>query len=180
MWLLCAGKRYPELPIEGWIARTKEMRNMPRRTRSVEPPVPDQEVRDSQSEDHVAEAAGQNAQLEIPTATARRSRPSQTAATMQTVQLTRNRSQTGRGQKRTNAGAIVDPAEQKNQPTQRSGSQRPQRQIVPSRRAMEANGGNARHTQHSHHMEIDFDNDIWIETPHLAYYSTTYINQGTW
>jgi hypothetical protein len=107
---------------------------------------------------HVAETSGQSAQLEVPTATVQRSRPSQTAATMQAVQLTRTRSQTGRGQKRTNAGATVDPAEQENQPTQGSGSQRPQRHIVPSRRAMEANEGNARHTQHSHHMEIDSDN----------------------
>jgi hypothetical protein len=78
---------------------------------------------------------------------------------MQAVQLTRNRSQTGRGRKRTNAGTTVDPAEQENQPIQGSGSQRPQRHIVPSRRAIEANRSNARHTQHSYHMEIDSDND---------------------
>ena len=65
---------------------------------------------------HVAEAVGQAVQLET-TATIRRSRPSQTAAPVQTVQITRNRSQTGRGQKRTNTGTTVDLTDQENLPT---------------------------------------------------------------
>ncbi len=48
---------------------------------------------------HVAETAGRNAQLEVPTATVQRNRPSQTAATMQAVQLTRIQSQTRQAQR---------------------------------------------------------------------------------
>lgn len=110
---------------------------------------------------HVSQTAGQNAQLDIPTSTIRRRRPSQPAAASQPTQPTRNRSRTGRGQKRTNAGTNVDTTDQEIPSTQVSASQRPRRQIIPTRRALEATGNSARATQNhsSYHMEIDSDND---------------------
>jgi hypothetical protein len=110
---------------------------------------------------HVSQTAGQNAQIDIPTSTIRRRRPSQPAAAMQLMQLTRNRSQTGRGQKRTNAGTGLDPSDQETPSTQISGSERPHRQIIPSRRALESTRLNARAIQNnsSHHMEIVSDSD---------------------
>ncbi|KAH8633303.1 hypothetical protein IG631_11937 [Alternaria alternata] len=108
----------------------------------------------------VAETGGRIL-LEEPVTATRRSRLTQAAVSTQPTPITRNRSQTGRGQKRTNAGTTVDPAEQQNPPTQASGSQRPQRHIMPTRRAMEANGNSTRRTQggNSQHMEIDSDNE---------------------
>ncbi|KAH7563671.1 hypothetical protein BM1_00718 [Bipolaris maydis] len=108
----------------------------------------------------VAETGGRIS-LEEPATATRRSRLTQPAVSTQPTPITRNRSQTGRGQKRTNAGTTVDPAEQQNPPTQASGSQRPQRHIMPTRRAMEANGNSTRRTQggNSQHMEIDSDNE---------------------
>ena len=47
----------PGLPIEIRPERAKEMHDLPGRTRSVEPPMPDQEGRDSQSEVRVRNAA---------------------------------------------------------------------------------------------------------------------------
>lgn len=110
---------------------------------------------------HVAQTAGQNAQLDIPTSTIRQRRPSQPAAASQPTQLARNRSQTGQGQKRTNAGTNVNTIDQEIPSTQVSARQRLHRQIVPSRRALEATGSSARATQNhsSYHMEIDSDND---------------------
>ena len=55
-----------------------------------------------------AEAAGRTAQLETPAFAVRRSRSGQTVALVQTAPITRNRSQTGRGQKRTNNGTTID------------------------------------------------------------------------
>jgi hypothetical protein len=113
---------------------------------------------------HVPQTARQNAQIDIPTSTIRRRRPSQpTTPTQPTqpTQLTRNRSQTGRGQKRTNAGTNVDPIDQEVPATQASTSQRSHRQIIPSRRALESTGLNTRAIQNnsSHHMEIDSEED---------------------
>ncbi|KAF1923274.1 uncharacterized protein M421DRAFT_104512 [Didymella exigua CBS 183.55] len=110
---------------------------------------------------HVSQTAGQHAQLDIPTSTIRRRRPSQPAAASQPTQLARNRSQTGRGQKRTNTGTNIDTMDQETPSTQVSASQRPHRQIVPSRRALEATGNSTRAIQNhsSHHMEIDSNND---------------------
>ncbi|EMD66021.1 hypothetical protein COCSADRAFT_140533 [Bipolaris sorokiniana ND90Pr] len=104
---------------------------------------------------------GRTIPLEEPGTAARRSRLTQAAVLTQPTPVIRNRSQTGRGQKRTNAGTTVDPAEQQNPPTQASGSQRPQRHIMPTRRAMEAIGNSTRRTQggNSQHMEIDSNNE---------------------
>jgi hypothetical protein len=109
----------------------------------------------------VAETPRSNIPLETPAATVRRSRPVQAPASTQPTPISRNRSQTGRGQKRTNVGTTVDSAEQHNSSTQASGSQRPQRHIIPTRRAMEASGNSTQQTQsgNSQHMEIDLDND---------------------
>ena len=110
---------------------------------------------------HPVTETGRTLPLEEPGTAARRSRLTQVAVLTQPTPITRNRSQTGRGQKRTNAGTTVDPAEQQNPPTQANGSQRPQRHIMPTRRAMEATGNSTRRTQggNSQHMEIDSDNE---------------------
>ena len=109
----------------------------------------------------VAETPRSSIPSEVPAATVRRSRLAQAPASTQPAPITRNRSQTGRGQKRTNAGTSVDSAEQQNPSTQASGSQRPQRHIIPTRRAMEATGSSTQQTQSgiSQHMEIDSDNE---------------------
>ncbi|KAG9382285.1 hypothetical protein A1F94_007939 [Pyrenophora tritici-repentis] len=110
---------------------------------------------------HVSQTAGQNVQIDIPTSTIQRRRTSQPVAATQPMQPTSNRSQTGRGQKRTNAGTTIDPLDQENPSTQANASQRPHRQIIPSRRALESTGLNTRAIQNnsSHHMEIDSDDD---------------------
>jgi hypothetical protein len=102
----------------------------------------------------IAETPRGSTSSEVPATTAQRSRPAQ-------APITRNRSQTGRGQKRTSAGAAIELADQQNQSTHASGSQRPQRHIIPTRRAMEGTGNNTQRTQngHSQHMEIVSDND---------------------
>jgi hypothetical protein len=109
----------------------------------------------------VAETPRNNIPSEAPAAVVRRSRPAQAPAPTQPAPITRNRSQPGRGQKRTNAGTTVDPADQQNLPTQASGSQRPQRHVIPTRRVMEATGNSTQQTQtgNSQHMEIDSDNE---------------------
>jgi hypothetical protein len=109
----------------------------------------------------VAETPRSSIPLEVPAATARRSRPAQAPAPTQPAPITRNRSQSGRGQKRTNAGTTVDPADQQNPSIQASGSQRPQRHVIPTRRVMEATGNSTQQTQsgNSQHMEIDSDNE---------------------
>lgn len=43
MWLLCAGARDPGLPIEAGLEYTEEMRDLSRRPRAVELPLPNQE-----------------------------------------------------------------------------------------------------------------------------------------
>ena len=50
MWLLCARTRESGLPNEAGPNRKQEMRELPRRTRVVEPPVSDQERGESQGE----------------------------------------------------------------------------------------------------------------------------------
>jgi hypothetical protein len=110
---------------------------------------------------HVSQTAGQNVQTDTPTSTIQRRRASQLVAATQPIQLTRNRSQTGRGQKRTNAGTTIGPLDQETPSTQANASQRPHRQIIPSRRALESTGLNTRAIQNnsSHHMEIDSNDD---------------------
>jgi hypothetical protein len=109
----------------------------------------------------VAETPRNSIPSEAPAAAVRRSRPAQAPAPTQPAPITRNRSQPGRGQKRTNAGTTVDPADQQNPSTQASGSQRPQRHVIPTRRVMEATGNSTQQTQsgNSQHMEIDSDNE---------------------
>ena len=108
---------------------------------------------------HVPESRGRTVQLEMP-ATVRRSRSGQNTASTQVIQLARNRSQSGRGQKRTNTGTAIDPMDQENTPPTGAVSQRPQRTIMPSRRALEAIGVNTRLPQSSsQHMEIDSETE---------------------
>jgi hypothetical protein len=109
----------------------------------------------------VAETPRSSIPSAVPATTIRRSRPVPTPASTQPAPTARNRSQTGRGQKRTNAGTTVDSAEQQHPSTQASDSQRPQRHIIPTRRAMEATGNNTQQSQsgNSQHMEINSDNE---------------------
>ncbi|KAI0605229.1 hypothetical protein TUN205_10529, partial [Pyrenophora tritici-repentis] len=58
------------------------------------------------------------------------------------TQPTRSRSQAQRGQKRTNTGTAIDTTDQENALPAGMSSQRPQRTIMPSRRALEAISAN--------------------------------------
>ncbi|OAL42831.1 hypothetical protein IQ07DRAFT_525488 [Pyrenochaeta sp. DS3sAY3a] len=93
-------------------------------------------------------------------ATTRRNPLSQTATPSQFIQVTRNNSRPGRGQKRANNGTAVEQNGQENRPPRNSASQRPQRNIVPSRRALEAISGNARTTQETtQQMDVDSETE---------------------
>ncbi|KAF2844379.1 hypothetical protein T440DRAFT_523543 [Plenodomus tracheiphilus IPT5] len=82
-----------------------------------------------------------------------RSRPNQAGVPSQNTQIVRNRSQTRRGQKQTNTGHTVNLTEQENPPTQR-----PQRSITRTRRALEIIENNAQLTQSGdQQMDIDLD-----------------------
>jgi hypothetical protein len=90
---------------------------------------------------------------------ARRNLANQSTAVTQFIQVTRNNSRPGRGQKRANNGTTVEANDQENRPPQSSTSQRPQRNIVPSRRALESISGNARSTQEIT-QQMDVDSEI--------------------
>ncbi|KAH7060992.1 hypothetical protein BKA63DRAFT_457555 [Paraphoma chrysanthemicola] len=91
---------------------------------------------------------------------ARRNVSNQSTAATQFIQVRRNGSRPGRGQKRTNNGTTVEPGGQENRPPVGTGSQRPQRNIVPSRRALESISGNVQTIQETtQHMEIDLDTE---------------------
>ena len=75
-------------------------------------------------------------------------------------QSSRIRSVSRRGQKRTNTGNTVISRDRENQQAGDENSQRPQRTIVPSRRALEAIDSNARLIQwHDQHMDVDENNE---------------------
>lgn len=63
----------------------------------------------------------------------------------------------GRGQKRTNTGLTLAPADEENEPPRMMRTQRPQRVANPSRRALEALENNTLIRTTSQHMEIDSD-----------------------
>jgi hypothetical protein len=108
----------------------------------------------------VTEPRARIVQLEAP-AIVQRNRPSQNTTLLQATRTARGRSQSGRGQKRTNTGTTVDPMDQENQPIQVTGSQRPQRNIIPTRRAMEAISNNAQRTrENNQQMDIDSDTEV--------------------
>ncbi|KAF9733767.1 hypothetical protein PMIN01_08110 [Paraphaeosphaeria minitans] len=78
------------------------------------------------------------------------------ATASQDVQSGRTRSLSRRGQKRTNTGNIVSSRDGENQQTGEENSHRPQRTIVPSRRALEAIESNTRLIQwHDQQMDVD-------------------------
>ncbi|KAF5844146.1 hypothetical protein GGP41_008908 [Bipolaris sorokiniana] len=107
----------------------------------------------------VPEMRGRNVQPEMPT-TILRSRSSQNTAPIQPTQPTRSRSQAQRGQKRTNTGTAIDTTDQENALPAGMSSQRPQRTIMPSRRALEAISANVQLTQsNTQHMEIDCETE---------------------
>jgi hypothetical protein len=70
---------------------------------------------------------------------------------------TRDTSPPGRGQKRTNTGLTLAPADKENEPLRILRAQRPQRAANPSRRALEALENNTLIRTNSQHMEIDSD-----------------------
>jgi hypothetical protein len=70
---------------------------------------------------------------------------------------TRDTSPPGRGQKRTNTGLTLAPADKENEPPRILRAQRPQRAANPSRRALEALENNTLIRTNSQHMEIDSD-----------------------
>lgn len=103
----------------------------------------------------VIETRARTVQLEAPTPVPR-NRPSQNTAPSQATRTARSRSQTGRGQKRTNTGTVIDPIDQETRWIHVTGSQRPRRSVVPTRRAMEAMSNNPRRTQeNTQQMDID-------------------------
>jgi hypothetical protein len=107
----------------------------------------------------VTEPRTRTVQLEEPTIV-RRNQPSRNMAPMQTTKAARSRSQAERGQKRTNTGNTINPTDQENQLTQVVSSQRPQRNIVRTRRALEAISNNTQLTQeNTQQMDIDSDTE---------------------
>ena len=111
----------------------------------------------------VAESSGTIAPLETPATSTRRSRPNQVAAPARTAPITRAQSQTGRGQKRNNAGNAVDTTEQEKTTPQatQGGSQRPRRNIIRTRKALEAARNKTMTPQDdsSYNMEIDSESE---------------------
>jgi hypothetical protein len=108
---------------------------------------------------YVPEPRGRAVQIETPPAV-RRSRSGQNAAPTQVLQHARNRSQAGRGQKRTNTGTTIDLMDQENMQPAGSGNQRPQRTIIPSRRVLESIGTNTRlPLSNTQQMEIDSETE---------------------
>ncbi|EMD58204.1 hypothetical protein COCSADRAFT_351393 [Bipolaris sorokiniana ND90Pr] len=84
----------------------------------------------------------------------------QTTISTQFIQAVGNNPRPRRGQKRANNGTTVEASEQRNQPPTSSASQRPQRNIIPSRRALEATGGNTQSTQETNQqMKIDSETE---------------------
>ena len=80
--------------------------------------------------------------------------------TTQDNQNSRIRSVSRRGQKRTNTGNMVISRDRENQQPGDGNSQRPQRTIVPSRRALEAIDSNARLIQwNDQQMDVDENNE---------------------
>ena len=56
MWLLCAGARHPGMPIEIESGDPKEMRDLPGRPRSMEPPMPNEERRNPEGQNRLRDA----------------------------------------------------------------------------------------------------------------------------
>ncbi|KAH7111337.1 hypothetical protein B0J11DRAFT_498685 [Dendryphion nanum] len=84
------------------------------------------------------------------------SRPSQNPTSIREAQMARNRSQSRRGQKRTNTGNTIDNGDKENQLGRENSSQRPQRHIIPSRRALEAIENNTQVMRwSSQQMDVD-------------------------
>lgn len=103
----------------------------------------------------VPEPAGGTSQGGGIPETRQRTRISQPTITQNTPNG-RTRSLSRRGQKRTNTGTMVNPRDTENQQRTDESSQRPQRTIVPSRRALESIENNTRLIQwHDQHMDVD-------------------------
>ena len=160
MWLLRARTREQGMSVQARSEHPQEVRRLPGRARSVELPVPYQEGGEGKSKSCIRRTATLppsrgDAKKQHPIRGTGCRRPTQPAP------ITRNRPQPGRGQKRTNTGTTVDPADQQNSSTQASGSQRPQRHVIPTQRVIEATGNSTQQTQsgNSQHMEIDSDNE---------------------
>ena len=132
MWLLCTGAQYERLPIEIWTKHTEQMCSIPRRTRSVESAMPNQEGRDGQNEGGVQNAASipsssEYSKIGYPARDIYHHCPrrssSQSATSTQTSRITRNRSHIEQGQERNYGETMTDPSDQNNQSTQGGGSQ---------------------------------------------------------
>ena len=109
---------------------------------------------------YVANTIGHTVQPETSDTTARRSRPNQTTTSAQTTQTTRNRSQSGREQNRNNDETANGQPDRDSQPTQGGGSQRPQRNIVRTRRGLRAGVSyRTRNTQNSQRTDVDSDTE---------------------
>lgn len=152
------------MPVKARPGHDKEMRTWPRRTRGVEPPVPSKEGRNGQDESCVrhptqipprTRTIRRNIRTDGMPGTRQMTRTSQTT-TNQENQNGRTRSLSRRGQKRTNTGNVVSSRDKENQQTGDTNNQRPQRTIIPSRRALEATESNTRLIQwHDQQMDID-------------------------
>ncbi|KAF2178462.1 hypothetical protein K469DRAFT_599485, partial [Zopfia rhizophila CBS 207.26] len=109
----------------------------------------------------VAEKRSGTAQPEMPIAEQRSRHGQNTTHTqMQATQIARNRSQSGRGRKRTNTETTIDLVGQENQAPPGTMNQRPRRSIARTRRALEIIHVNTRPTQgNTQQMDIDSDTE---------------------
>jgi hypothetical protein len=107
----------------------------------------------------VPEVSKPGAQPEAVTGTLRRTRLLRDHTQPLETVTARETSLPGRGQKRTNTGLTLVPADEESEPPRTMRAQRPQRAANPSRRALEALENNTLIRTNSQHMDIDSDVD---------------------
>ena len=108
---------------------------------------------------HVVNTAGRSVMPETFTNNIQRRRLSQPATSTQTSRITRNRAQVEQGQERNNGETTTGLSDQ-NQSAQGGGSQRPQRNIIRTRRGLRGSGiNNIRNAQNSQNADTDSDTE---------------------
>jgi hypothetical protein len=105
----------------------------------------------------VPEVSRPDAQPGAVTGTLRRTRSLRDHVQPSETITTRDTSPLGRGQKRTNTGLTLAPADRENELLRMIRAQRPQRAANPSRRALEALENNTLIRTNSQHIDIDSD-----------------------
>jgi hypothetical protein len=108
----------------------------------------------------VPEVSRPDAQPGAVTGTLRRTRSLRDHVQPSETITTRDTSLLGRGQKRSNTGLTLAPADRENELLRMMRAQRPQRAANPSRRALEALENNTLIRTNSQHMDIDSDVEL--------------------